>query len=271
VKPVDFRKTRAWALSVARRWIEHLKLRWKVTRKRLHRFAGLISFCGVVVVLATFIVKDVLRDEEKDLLAALQTAQRTFDFRVATDSILEGQSELADRIDKDTKSEITPAYVFRPLYSYLTVCSSLLQRLKILGKSLPEKEAKQVGESAKHFQQELDKIAATTRTPMLVVPMQQLQEMQEKSKLPFLFPLDLEASQADTIRKEQELQGLILLRLRDKMYHLEDRLIQEVAVEARKAARRLKRFTYLSYFLYSAGVFIGVLGQLAGVKSAGGE
>jgi hypothetical protein len=162
--------------SSASRWIQHSKLRWKVTQKRLHRFAGLISFCGVVVVLATFIVKDALRDEEKDLLSALQTAQRTFDFRLATDSILERQSELADRIDKDTKSEITSDYVFRPLYSYLPVCSSLLQRLKILGESLPEKEAKQAGESTKHLQRELDKITDRARELLPIVSMQELPE-----------------------------------------------------------------------------------------------
>jgi hypothetical protein len=247
-------------LSFASRWIQHSKLRWKVTQKRLHRFAGLISFCGVVVVLATFIVKDVLRDEEKDLLSALQTARRTFDFRLATDSILERQSELADRIDKDTKSEITADFVFQPLYSYLPVCSSLLQRLKILGESLPEKEAKQAGESAKRLQRELDKISDRARELLPQVSMQELQER----------PRDL-ASKQDALRKEQELQGLMLIRLRDRMYFLEDQLIQEVAREARKAARRLKRFTYLTYFLYPAGVFIGVLGQLAGVKAAGGE
>jgi hypothetical protein len=206
--------------SFANRWIQHLKLRWKVTKKQLHRYSGLISFCGVAVVLATFIVKDVLRDEEKDLLSALQTAQRTHDFRVATDRILDGQSELADRIDKETKSEIRSAYEFRPLYSYLTVCSSVLRRLKILGESLPEKEAKQADESAKHLQQELDRIADTTRKLVFVAPIQQPPEMLGKSKLPLWYPRHLEAPEEDALRKEQELQGLILLRLRDKIYFL---------------------------------------------------
>jgi len=43
-----------------------------------------ISWCspvliGVSVILATFLVKDVLRDEAKDRVAALETAQRAYD------------------------------------------------------------------------------------------------------------------------------------------------------------------------------------------------
>lgn len=51
----------------------------------------------------------------------------------------------------------------------------------------------------------------------------------------------------------------------------EEQLVKQVADEVHRETRRLKRFTYLSYFFYPAGVLIGVLGQLAGVKPAGGE
>ena len=85
--------------SFANQSVQHLKLRWKVTQKRLHRFAGLISSCGVVVVLATFIVKDVLRDEEKDAVSALETAEREYNFSDGIGLIGNAIDYLTDKVN----------------------------------------------------------------------------------------------------------------------------------------------------------------------------
>lgn len=44
-------------------------------RRRLHRYASLISVLGIAIPLGTFFIKDVLRDQQKDLLESLETAR----------------------------------------------------------------------------------------------------------------------------------------------------------------------------------------------------
>lgn len=88
----------------------HFKLRWKVTQKRLHRFAGLIPFCGVAIILATFIVKEVLRDNAKDRVSALEAGQRAYDSALATDSISDQLSQLSTDLTAVRTDQLSQEY-----------------------------------------------------------------------------------------------------------------------------------------------------------------
>jgi hypothetical protein len=109
-----------------------------LARKRLHRYSGLISFLGVVVILATFIVKDVLRDDAKDELAAMERAGRAYDSRVATDEIRALQFATIDRLDSQTETKRNPVPHLRNSYYPL---GSRVLRLKGLCELLPKNEA----------------------------------------------------------------------------------------------------------------------------------
>jgi hypothetical protein len=66
-------------------------VRWK---GRLHPYAGLFSILGILIVLGTFIVKDVLRDQTKDLLGSLEAANATAMLKRSI-SIIEEKDALA--------------------------------------------------------------------------------------------------------------------------------------------------------------------------------
>jgi hypothetical protein len=75
-------------LLQGRRFFRPFHLETRGLRRLLHPFADLISFCGVAIVLATFIIKDVLGDEEKDLVTGLENLERDYVSGIDGDKIL---------------------------------------------------------------------------------------------------------------------------------------------------------------------------------------
>jgi len=75
-------------LLQGRRFFRPFDLETKGLRRLLHPFAGLISFCGVAIVLATFIIKDLLGDEEKDVVTGLESLERHYVSGIDGDKIL---------------------------------------------------------------------------------------------------------------------------------------------------------------------------------------
>jgi hypothetical protein len=178
-------------------------------------------------------------------VTALETGQRAYDSTRATDEILEKLGVLAEKIEPKSDSKNNP-----PIF-YIQYGSSLrgfivttLQRITALRESLPKKEAKLARKSAELFEQELQRLDIKKDKIHMVndTAFQQLEDLD---------------------------RSLVVLAL--KVEDFEGQLVKQVATEARKDALRVERFTYWTYFLYPAGVLIGVLGQLAGVKAAGGE
>src|SRR5260221_4203244 len=65
-------------LLQGRRFFRPFHLETRGLRRLLHPFADLISFCGVAIVLAAFIIKDVLGHEEKNLLTGVEKLERAY-------------------------------------------------------------------------------------------------------------------------------------------------------------------------------------------------
>jgi uncharacterized membrane protein len=196
----------------------------------------LISFLGVVVILATFIVKDVLRDEEKDAVSALETAQREYNSELGIEAILNELDYLGDKVYSHSERERNGFVHISASFRLLLDIKSKLNRLTRLRESLPNKEAKLVEQESNQLNDEVSEL---------------------RYKVPPVSTAELDPV-TDSV-----------LALSAKVEIFERRLAKEVAIEAKKASRRAKRFTYWTYFLYPTGVFIGVLGQLAGVKAVG--
>jgi hypothetical protein len=75
-------------------------------------------------------------------------------------------------------------------------------------------------------------------------------------------------------RVEKELRGLSEDQLFDvnTFPQVVSDIIARFDAEVASANRHLRTFSYLSYYvLYPLGIIIGILGQLAGVRSPGGE
>jgi hypothetical protein len=240
VKALDFGMMWRTICFVAWLKLHALKRVWKVTQKRLHRFAGLISFCGVAVVLATFVVKDVLRDEEKDTLTKMENAYRAADSMKAIYMV---SMQVEDLTRTSGSKESSASELFNELDLILPV----LNRLEILSEALPKKDRDYIrpGESSLSLKQFWKDYA----------------QIRHSSGFPLWWPSE-EASKA-------LLSSAVDLDSDLTIFELEMRSRLESA--SSKAKHRLRRFTNWSYFLYSIGILTGVLGQVAGVKPSGGE
>jgi hypothetical protein len=84
------------------RWKQLARRTWCLFKKGLRPYAGLLSFVGVCIVLGTFIVKDVLRDQQKDLVSALDTARLTWQFSQNVNSLDWRIMELEDKFNELT-------------------------------------------------------------------------------------------------------------------------------------------------------------------------
>jgi hypothetical protein len=214
----------------------------------------------VAVVLLTFLFKEVLRDNAKDKVAAMESAQRAYDSRFATDLI---DSQLATVIEKiriildnlakrneDHNPEVLGGpYPNEGLRSYFrddynSAWLSLTGRLTMLCESLEGAKKKEARKEIELFKEALLKIRRSLSEPLPP-------------------GIDIDGIYMACIAA--------MRYIHHELGDFEKRLVEEVTQEARKGSHDLKKFTYLSYFLYPAGVLIGVFGQLAGVKTAGGE
>jgi len=73
------------------------------------------------------------------------------------------------------------------------------------------------------------------------------------------------------LERMKDIRSAYLLALQ-KNGHLFDYLVRCLQRAVSSANRHLRTFTYLSFYvLYPFGILIGIVGQVAGVKSAGGE
>jgi hypothetical protein len=63
-------------------------------QEALHPYAGVISALGFAVAFLTFIYHDVIEEELKDTVVALQTAGRAYDAKLNADNILEKLSNV---------------------------------------------------------------------------------------------------------------------------------------------------------------------------------
>jgi hypothetical protein len=109
----------------------------------------------VGVILATFIVKDELRDEEKDAVSALETAQREYNSRHGTDEILNRIQSVTEQIDSLTNSKADPKFAKSELDDKFDSLSLSQGRLAKLLESLPEEDANETIETGKLLERTL--------------------------------------------------------------------------------------------------------------------
>lgn len=227
-------------------------------RLLLRRHAGAISFCGVAVVLATFIIKDVLRDKEKELLAAMETAQRAYDSTIANDSIsvrLDRLLVLVSQFQKGpypTIPNLEPSLQVRldSRIKFYSLCKIIDERWTRLNNLLEESSPKRPQEFERidnEFKVKRSQVEETGR----------LLSVADPSNHDFM----------EKLSKAGQTESDAL----DYLTHAEEQIIADLRKEATIAKSRLNWFTFWSYFLYPVGVLVGVLGQLAGAKPAESE
>jgi hypothetical protein len=253
----------------------HLQLRWAGIRKRMQRFSGLISFSGVAVILATFIIKDVLLDEEKDAVGAFESAQHDFNItastarlyteaeriRIGTEQIyakiLQAQasatSNLPDQEDFTVALQSVQGTAFQSAVELATPIKVLLEALP---EDLPLKEHyDHLTSQIQIYQNYQNQISYLTKT--LLDPKARTEEWWVINRVDLL----LAASRSHEMQRE----------IQNDLIEIEDQVLKEFQSKSQDAKVRLKLFTNASYVLFVIGFVIGLAGQIVGVKTSGAE
>lgn len=129
-------------------------------RERLHKFSGLISFLGLAIVVSTFIVKDVLRDNQKDVVDSFEATRNVWLLKTSMDQLHEYSMQSKsltlsrEQIDKSSQELTTneagsQAELF---YNSLETMGLILDDQKATYKVLYEKLPRNVRRSLAGFE-----------------------------------------------------------------------------------------------------------------------
>lgn len=236
---------------------------WK---ERLHPYAGLFSILGILTVLGTFIVKDVLRDQTKDLLGSLEAANATAMLKQSINIIEEKdafiernlesfRSQSMQKADTERRFEFNAATVALTLHN----TKNKLAFIAILSAKLPNGFPREYyRRRQKDFEAKLKEIEAMYDA-----------RYEDYRKLATLPPTAKE--ERDNKISTLDLQMAELYRslkhyLESDVTKERDNLTADFEKESAHAAHRFRTWTYVAYVLYPAGVLIGILGGIAGAK-----
>jgi len=236
-------------------------------RKRLRRFGGLISFCDAALVLTTFIIKDVLRDREKDVVSGMENAQRDFDSLSIANAILSRLDALAGK-PVYAESSLTAVADWKSLQLLYDYLNERHERLKVLMDVLPMNWRELVQNRAFVVNGQRISDDDLQLDPEIWLSKLEHDLGRHNDSAGPTTPKDLD----DTDNKDPLESAQADAQKASKLVDVESMAIfARFQDETQIAKNKLKQFTFWSYFLYPFGVFIGILGQLAGVKVGGSE
>jgi hypothetical protein len=142
----------------------------RTIREILHPFSRLISFVGLLIVVATFITKDVLRDNAKDVIGEFESIKRVRFLKSGLNDLVFRAKTTEDLVlDVDRKLNGSSNYpanggekVFESLdgigRTFNFIENSLADR-SILVESLPEQSRKNAQMVNEHALQAMDKVS----------------------------------------------------------------------------------------------------------------
>jgi hypothetical protein len=183
----------------------------------------------------------------------MENAQRAYDSRIQTDKISEQIKNLAQTLSAQDDLKEYSTQESRNNGSIEAVNDAyneaLLRtgRIKILLEYLPDKDAQESGRDAARLDDDLKDLES------------RIHDLRSRKIRGSSFEMDIVAAQ-DTV-----------LAVNSDTLWTEEELIKDFSREAIQQTIIFKQITLASYVLFPLGLFIGVLGQIAGVKSVGSE
>ena len=258
---------------------------WVQWKGRLHPYAGLFSILGILIVLGTFIVKDVLRDQAKDLLGSLEAAEATAMLKQSINLIGEKlafiernlesfRSQSIQEADAERRFEFVAATAALTLHNTRNQLASIaLLSAKLPSDFLPRKTYRSW---QKDFEAKLKEIEARYDAlsrayaelampsylvgmfvpPRLVLQMPHITEQERANKISSLY-----LQMAAAYKSLKDLESEVMKE--------RDRLTADFEKETAHASHWFRTCTYISYVLYPAGILISILGGIAGARVPG--
>jgi len=235
----------------------HLKL-------LLHRHSSLLTWTGALLVFLTFVVKEGLRDNLKELTDSLDREQNVFLTRIQTSEMLLGVSRL-ERRGELLESEITHKPPVRTDFNQV-----FDERINLLGDELRAADAYADGLSRLSRMMSLgpvDKDDLDTVKKVLPDFRESYNQLlalvvQAESHHTFESP---EASRAkiESMRLDLELKAGVTL---NTLKNSSDRLLSRMEEQKEKDERRYTWAVWGSYVLYPLGWGLGLIAKLYGLE-----
>jgi Mg2+ and Co2+ transporter CorA len=223
----------------------------------------MISFLGLLIVALTFLVKEVLRDKAKDEVSSLESTRNALILKFEIDRL---QQSIYYLTKNPTYHEPSSSILstlddfpaqFKKLVDAVNDKAVALYNLRVSARMLYEKLPKDIRKTHpledKQTQAILDILDFENATLSMFVPPKTLQDA---------------SKQLDEVIH-------LLNQFVDALNHYDKntrRFLELFESEVASTNRHLRTLNYLSFYLfYPAGVIMGILGQLAGVKPPDGD
>jgi hypothetical protein len=189
---------------------------------------GIISVLGLALVFVTFVFKEVLQENAKSTVSALQAARTAFEAENNRDSILDAIRDSKDKSGLEFFEAVNDAG------------RESLSRLRTLLASLPQSPA---------FQE-------FVRSHNYTAPYEALHDdfnlvQWENRQNPNMSPAKL-----------MDLLGPAVSRFQSRIKDFEKSVIVFFEGYRKEAQKKLRSFTYASYACYTVAFFVGVVGEL---------
>jgi hypothetical protein len=230
------------------------------------------------VLLATTVVKDFFRDQQKDLVSSFEATQHVWLVisRLAQErnNLLSIESEL-----KTIKDTLEPTKLESPtaaaehsisiheedISRFELELDNLVENRNLLMNRLPKRIRKELDELTKS----LDSGAANLRADLKEA---RISDVLLKTRIEAGFSTEDYDAQISALWRRT---FLLRSAYATEVAHVDSefqKVLRLFGAESASATRRLRTFTYWTWcVLYPVGLLIGILGQLAGVKVPGGE
>jgi hypothetical protein len=232
------------------------------------------SFIGAVVVFATFVSKEVLRDNLKDLVGALENAQTLFELRGDNASlrtqIFDLQVRILDIYDKIVTSKPRSDFardvgqnlggIYEVDEELRLVEPTLANTAELVGKLPPSDErAKALNRCREELKQAHDASAEAKST------VQNLSASRKFLPHPPPFTNDEQGQLASSVGKAANASRAVWQDVEESTL----KIFEEARQYKEKKERQYKHWTLATYVLYTLGWTLGLLGSLYGVSGEG--
>jgi hypothetical protein len=259
----------------------------KVERNRfiafLRRHGQTVSFVGLSIVLATFVVKEVWRDNAKDLLSALQSAESTFTVRSEFTALRAQLNQLA--------TDVQMVAADRHLENYAGIRSGIAFYNGVLSGlfSSTHSTMDNMSISLRSFSRLIDELPAGRKRRMeklrdsctdLLARYQKMEERIEKEWNKELNAINAtswderekKSAELDKAYSAATITSLYNIHLWSELMKFEGKLIDEAKAASEERKRQYELYVSISYWLFAFGWLLALVGtSLRGGRDATAE
>jgi hypothetical protein len=235
----------------------------------LRRHKGWVTFACIAVIITTYVVKDVLRDRQKDLKDAVENARRTFLVGRGIDglystvfSMSKSTDTLSNQLAGITKRPTTeqPDYVISFKAEQDLLMERLIQQgdndLTYLQQALflcdvvpkSEEYRKEINENISFLQSHISKLEEV-RKSFRAEDVPTVKSLQEE--------VQQVAEVTDGIKRAKTLRTTL------------DQLLERAEKKQEEASKNYEIFEWVSILLFVLGIGIGLCAQVAGIEPPG--